>query len=226
MSRPIRFSVHRNPKNDPKAQDTYHVRHEVDWTINRQGIINHLEKHHHLSSVMTAPVLSELPDVIVEYLLQNTNVHIEGLGTFYLKLGFRPHVDAPKDEKPTFSDPNKITGNEVEIEGLGFKPDKDFQKLLFERGHYFVNVNSKGQVGRSTTYTEEEMQKMIVDYFENHVFLTRRIMMARFLLTSYMAQKWLNYFCEKPSPLLRGRRTGSTFIYHLHKSEGRDYPDL
>ena len=39
----ITFSVHRNPKNDPDAPDTYHVRHDTIATINREGIVKYLD---------------------------------------------------------------------------------------------------------------------------------------------------------------------------------------
>ena len=213
----ITFSVHRNPKSNPDAPDTYHVRHDTIDTISREGIVEHLEKHHKLSKSVVEPVLSELAITIVEHLLNNYNVHIEGLGTFYLRLGFRRHEGNPEDYKPRFTDPSAITGDEVCIEGLGFKADKEFQSLLFEHGYHFRNATGRGQVGHSPQYTDEQMRMLLEEYFKENTYVDRWQMQFNFHLTDYMARKWLERLSTQPNPFLICRKFGKRRIYELAK---------
>ena len=46
MGQTIKFSVHRNPLKDADGNDTYQVRHETTFTVGKQFIKDHLERHH------------------------------------------------------------------------------------------------------------------------------------------------------------------------------------
>ena len=209
----ITFSVHRNPKNDPDAPDTYHVRHDTIATINREGIVKYLEENRNLRRTVVEPVISELANVVAEHLLDNMNVHIEGLGTFYLRLGFRHPENAPEDYKPRFTDPAEITGDNVCIEGLGFKPDKEFQSLLFKSGRHFKNTMGRGHVGHSPQYTDEQMRQLLDDYFKKNTFIDRWSMKFAFHLTDHMARKWLDRLTTQPNPYLICKNYGRRLIY-------------
>lgn len=211
----IKFSVHRNPKNDPQARDTFHVRPDSFYTASRDEIVEHLQHHHHLPKVVTEPLLDELPRVIVEYLLQNKTVHMQGLGTFALRLGFRQQESDDPETKPVFTNPADITGNDVQIDGITFRPDKEFLDLLYESGCHFENATGRGQVGHTAQYTEEEVRQHVTDYLAHHDYLTRRKLMWMLGLTDHTARKWLERLTTAPNALLLGEKIGTTFVYKL-----------
>lgn len=69
-------------------------------------------------------------------------------------------------------------------------------KLMEEvqRNVHFVRSRYSNQ---STKYSEEKMLENIKEYLQKNRYITTRIMRIHFGLTPYMAQKWLNHFCEK-----------------------------
>jgi len=210
----IKFSVHRNPKNTPEAADTYHVRPDSYYTIGRDEIVKQLGERH-LSPAIAQPLLRELPSVIVENLLDNKAVHLQGLGTFALRLGFRTRQDDAQEAKPAFTDPEEITGNEVQIDGIFFKPDKDFLQLMTNHEVHFENATGRGQVGHTAQYTEEQVRRRVRDYLSGHDYLTRRVLMQLLQLTKHTAHKWLERLTTAPHALLRGEKVGTTFVYRL-----------
>jgi nucleoid DNA-binding protein len=217
MSETIRFSVHRNPKQDPKAPDTYHVRHKTLQTVGREFIEHQLTDHRKLDKTEVKGVLDNLPAIIVENLLDNRSVNIKGLGSFSLRLGFRPQGDEDNPVKPQFTDPAQITGNHVQIEGITFKPDKEFLNLLYQQGHHFENATGRGQVGHSNDLTEAQVRQFLKDYLSEHGHITRRLLQFYLHLTEYTATKWLDKLTAGPSPLLVGEKIGNAFAYSLRK---------
>lgn len=214
----IKFSVHRNPKTDPTAPDTFHVRPDTYYTAESNEIIEHLQQHHHLSTVYTEPLFNQLPRVIVEYLTENKNVHINGLGTFSLRLGFRPSED-DAEAKPVYTDPTRITGNDVQIDSIIFKPDKDFLSLLRQQSLHYENAIGRGNVGHTSRYTEQQIQAQLRSYLSEHPFITRRQLMDLLHLTDHTARQWLERLTSEPKALLQGEKVGTTFIYRLRTPE-------
>ena len=69
-------------------------------------------------------------------------------------------------------------------------------KLMEEvqRNVHFVRSRYSNQ---STKYSEEKLLAKIKEYLQENRYITTRILRILFGLTPYMAQKWLNHFCEK-----------------------------
>ena len=213
MGYKIKFSVHRNPLKDADGNDTYQVRHEATATVGKEYLLKQLG-HNLIGPEIMGSALSLLQRLIVGQLTDNHRVHIEGLGTFFLKLGFRKRLDEQGQEvKPHFTDPSKITGNDVIIENVGFTPDKEFLKQLKPHGCYYVNATGRGNVGHSAQYTEEQMKAGLDEWFKTHDVITRGNLQGYFGLTKYMAQKWLERFCSQPNAYLVGRKIGQTIVY-------------
>lgn len=214
----IKFSVHRNPLKDADGNDTYQVRHETYVTVGRKYLKERLRKYNVYEADALETGINVLQREIVGQLTENRRVHIEGFGTFFLKLGFRMRKDEAGEEyKPHFTDPAKITGNDVTIENVGFTPDKEFLSMFSPTSHHYVNGTGHGNVGHSAEYTEEQMKAMLDKYFEKGSYITRTIMEGRFGLTKYKARKWLDRLCTEPNAYLVGRYVGNTIVYRPRK---------
>lgn len=96
-------------------------------------------------------------------------------------------------EMPEENPAKKITGKEVRITGINFRPEEKLVKEV-QRNVHFVRSRYSNQ---STKYSEEKMLTKIKEYLQENRYITTRIMRILFGLTPYMAQKWLTHFCEK-----------------------------
>ena len=215
MGDTIKFGVHRNPKKDAEGRDTYHVRHETDFALNQKYIINQVKTYNAAEASHINSVIGVLREQIVEILTDNHNVHIEGLGNFYLKLGFRERTDENGQTiKPLFTDPSKITGNDVVVESIGFTPDEEFLKQLQKQEYHYVNATGRGMVGHSADVTKEQIIARLDQFFETHDHLLSRDMKALFGLTPYMANKWLEELCTQAPPYLRVEKISHVMFYY------------
>jgi nucleoid DNA-binding protein len=215
MGDTIKFGVHRNPKKDVEGRETYHVRHETDFALNQKYIINQVKSYNAAEASHINSVIGVLREQIVEILTDNHNVHIEGLGNFYLKLGFRERTDENGQTiKPLFTDPSKITGNDVVVESIGFTPDEEFLKQLQKQEYHYVNATGRGMVGHSADVTKEQIIARLDQFFETHDHLLSRDMKALFGLTPYMANKWLEELCTQAPPYLRVEKISHVMFYY------------
>ena len=210
----IKFSVHRNPQKDGEGNDTYQVRHETNETVGKAYFLRHLKNCNTFRPELMEAALIVLEREIINQLTDNLRLHLEGLGTFFLKLKFRPRYDEYGNElKLHFTDPAKITGNDVCIDTIGFTPDRQFLKQLNEHGYHFINATGRGRVGHSTDLTEEQVKMRLDEWFNDHEMLTCRQMMYLLGITKYMARKWLDRLTTSPSPYLIPQKIGNVVSY-------------
>lgn len=217
MTHTINFSIHRNPRTDAEGRTTYQVRHESQRTMNKSEFLNHLANHQSISPAVMEMALAVLQDEIVEQLLANRRLHLEGLGTFYLKIGLRQQYDDEGNPVATqFTDPNAITGRDVCIDTIGFMPDKAFLSLI-DNDISFKNITGRGAVGHSATYTDEQFKDKLSAYLEQHRTITCPQLMREFGITKYMAWKWLDYLSKPPVNFLKRDRVGHCNVFCLNE---------
>lgn len=215
MGNTIKFGIHSNPLPDKEGRETYHVRHETDLALNLDYIVDQVRRYNESEASHVKAVVDVLRRHIVETLTDNHNVHIDGLGNFYLKLGFRKRTDENGQEvKPHFTDPSKITGNDVVVETINFTPDEEFLKLLLKKNYHYVNATGRGKVGHSAKVNKEQIIAGLDQYFLNHDHILRGQMEALFGITRYMAEKWLNELCSQAPPYLRVGKIANTLVYY------------
>lgn len=162
--------------------------------------------------------LSVLREEIVEFLIDNKRLHIEGLGTFYLKVGFKKQCDEwGNEQKPNFTNPADITGHNVCVETIGFTPDKAFLTIMEEKDYGFENITGRGKVGHSNIYEYGEITQLINDYLEKRGKITRKEMMSTFGLTRHATAKWIDLLTESPNAFLESEKIGNTTVYYRCK---------
>lgn len=213
MSHTIHFSVHRNPLKDAEGNDTYQVRHETTYTAHKADLMEHVKMHQTLRPELLEMALTVLEDEIIEFLLDNKRLHLDGLGTFFLRIGLKPVPDDEGNEQhPHITNPADITGHDVAIESVGFTPDKAFLRRL-NKSVGFENVNARGTVGHSANYTDEQFLTRLNAYLDEHEYITCSQMMHHFGITYYMARKWLAQLSSGPLALLQKGKMGTINIY-------------
>lgn len=157
-----------------------------------------------------AAVLSELHDLCVRAFTEGRRFYIPEIGYFSLSAG----LEMPED-KPD----KKITGKEVRITGINFRPESSILDEVKQRVHF---VRSKYS-NQSTKYSEEKLLAKIKEYLQENRYITCRMMRVLFGLTQYTAQKWLNHFCDKGILVKDG--TPKSPIYFLSKNPSLESTD-
>lgn len=215
----IKFSVHANPLKDEEGRTTYQVRQDTLGTMDTKGLEAELALHQLQNNFTLGGAVEWLSKQLVAQMNFNRRVHLNGIGTFTLTIGLKPVVEEDGTKhKRIVTDPNDITGNELEVTGVTFVPDKELMDRAKSELVYFEHAAPRGSVGHSDDYTEEEMRQQIIGWFAENDYLTRPLMSKMWHLTKYKAEKWLQHFTTGNQPLLSCRKQAGTSFYYLNST--------
>ena len=212
----IKFSVHANPLKDEEGRTTYQVRQDTLGTMDTKGLEAELALYQLQNNFTLGGAVEWLQKQLVAQMNFNRRVHLNGIGTFSLNIGLKPVVDEDGTKhKRIVTDPNEITGNELEVTGITFVPDKEMMERAKKELVYFEHSAPRGSVGHSAAYSEEEMRQSLIDWFAEQDYLTCPLMSKMWHLTEYRAKKWLKHFTTGDDALLVCRKQASTSFYYL-----------
>lgn len=102
--------------------------------------------------------------------------------------------------------------------GISFVPDKELLQNTKGRIVHFEHSAPQGSVGHSVEYTEEQMRQSLIEWFSEHDYLTRPLMIKCWHVTEYRATKWLQLFTTGDDSLLERRRQAGTSFYYLRRT--------
>ena len=131
-----------------------------------------------------AAVFTELHDIVVTEFSMGRRVYIPELGYFSLAV----NLEMPEDNPD-----KKITGKEVRLRGINFRPEAGLLQEI-ERNIHFVRSEYSS---RSNFFTEEKLWARLQEFFKENRYLTVSLMRMKFGLTRHMAQKWIDHFIAK-----------------------------
>ena len=131
-----------------------------------------------------AAVLAELHDLLVEEFSMGHRFYIPEIGYFSMSASL---------EMPEENPDKKITGKEVRLRGINFRPEASLLQEI-DRNIHFVRSEYSSQ---STIFTEEKLWVRLQEYFQENRYLTIKLMRMEFGLTRHMAQKWIDHFIAK-----------------------------
>ena len=195
----IEYEVHETP--NPRGGDTtYHAR-RVSRVMKEKDFIEHISDYTIISEGLYALVTKTLMDEIPEQLLDGHDVHIKGLGTFYLKV---------RTKQKYVTDPGAITARQLEVEGIGFTPDKEFNKRVRSAEVYFERRESKGSLPIKMT----DIIVRMTDYCKKHHAFTEHTVQSLFGLSKYKANQICNQLVEGEYAKFTRRKEGNTYYYH------------
>lgn len=195
----IEYEVHETP-NPRGGETTYHAR-RVSYVMKEKDFIKHINDYSIISEGLYALVTKTLMAEIPEQLLAGRDVHIQGLGTFYLKVRMKQKY---------VSDPGAITARQLEVEGIGFKPDKEFNRRVRTADVYFERKENHGSQPVKMT---DVIVKM-TDYCKKHHRFTERVLQALFGLSKYKANQICNQLVEGEYAKFTRHKEGNTYYYH------------
>ena len=216
MAFKIKYGIFPNPQPDAEGNTTYQVRHTPEGTMDEKAFLAHLKYHNTYNTTTMQSSLSVLKDEIIEQLRENKRFRIDGVGTFQMKVGLKIQYDEEGNPiKPHYTDPNKITANDVEVQGVSFTPDPSFVKALKDRIST-TNKYGRGAAGKNKPYTREEIINFLDSYLKEHHSMTRRQMERALNITPYRAEKWLNDITSEPYSKYYSKKQGNTYVYYRY----------
>ena len=195
----IEYEAHETP-NPRGGETTYHAR-RVSLVMKEKDFIEHICNYTIISEGLYALVTKTLMEEIPEQLLDGRDVHIQGLGTFYLKV---------RNKQKYVTDPGAITARQLEVEGIGFTPDKEFNMRVRKADVYFERRESKG----SSSVKMTDVVVRMTDYCKKHHFFTERVLQALFGLSKYKANLICNQLVEGDYAKFTRRKDGNTYHYY------------
>lgn len=214
MLNTLNYSIHANPLKDDEGRTTFQVRHDILGTLNTQGLVDHLKRHHLLANIPVEAVLEVLREEIVEHLLSNVNLHFDGIGTFYLNIGFKPVDDGEGGTcKRVVTNPEDIDGNDLVVTGLGFTPDKEFTQMVTWAPVHFEHSMQFADAGHSVVYTREEITNLVLSFIDEYGFISRRSFQQFFHLTYYSTRRWLEALTSGDNPPLLKSMEVTAYVY-------------
>lgn len=166
------------------GEDRQYVRLVQHEPISEKQLQARIQERCSLTKGDVAAVLAELHDIAIEELASGNRVFIPGIGYFSLSASLKMPEDKPD---------KKITGHEVRVTGINFRPEATLLQAM-QRDVHFVRSRLSSQ---SNQYTEERMLAKIREYMKDNRYITSRIMCRQFGLTRYATDKWLKLFCTQ-----------------------------
>lgn len=175
------YSLHNSQGTGENRQYVRIVQHEP---MTEKQLQEKIQKRSSLTKGEVAAVLAELHDLLVEEFSMGRRFYIPEIGYFSMSASL---------EMPEENPDKKVTGREVRITGINFRPEGKLLEKIQSKVHF---VRSR-YTNQSTQYTEKKILEKIKEYIHENRYITTRMMRILFGLTPYMAQKWLTHFCEK-----------------------------
>ena len=216
MAEKISYGIYPNPQPDTEGSTTYQVRHMPDGTMSEKEFLAHLKYYNTYNTIMMQSSLSVLKEEIIEQLRHNRRFRIDGIGTFQMKVGLKTKYDEEGNPvKPHYTDPDKITANDVEVQGVSFTPDPSFVQALKVKTST-RNKNGRGPAGRNKPYTREQIVAFLDSYLKEHHSITRKQMQFALNITEYRAQKWLDELTAEEFSKYYSKKQGTTYVYYRY----------
>ena len=131
-----------------------------------------------------AAVFTELHDIVVSEFSMGRRVYVPQLGYFSLAV----NLEMPEDNPD-----KKITGKEVRLRGINFRPEAGLLQEI-DRNVHFIRSE---YTGRSNVFTEKKLWTVLQEFFQENRYLTISLMRMKFGLSRHMAQKWIDHFIDK-----------------------------
>ena len=158
----ILFDFYHSPSNETIGEEKnkrFHARVVSNQSVDLDDIVSRISERCTLSRGDIKAVISELSTEIEAGLLSGKQVNIPEIGNFFLSL------QAPKD-----ADPQKTHAQSIEVKRIEFRADHQLRenvkkKAMFERSRQKVH---------SANISIYEVDALLIDYFDEHSFITRK----------------------------------------------------
>lgn len=208
---PILYDVFPTPNPDEERDQLYFPR-AVTYGVqmNDDELKEYLERNTRINSSQFVGMIEALVQEIPQQLLQNKTVHIRGMGTFYLKIGVRRRKKGDgRWYVQKFTDPDAITARDLCVEGIGFRADPTWNRVVMKAKQPFERAKTRHQ----TPITKSTLLQFIDEMVKEKGYVTVRDVEVDKDTTNYHARKLLEDLCKGSQPKLYREQVGHTYVY-------------
>lgn len=155
----IQFELYKTPRpKDEEGKETYHAR-----VVNFQHIdTDYLAKEIQIATSLTEgdvkSVLDSLCHFMGDRLREGESVHLDGIGYFQIKLNSKEPITSPK-----------LKANQIKLKAnISFKADAKLKRSVS-----VVHLERSKLKRHSTSRSNDEIDRLLTNYFSNNPVLTR-----------------------------------------------------
>ena len=181
----ITFDFYHSPSTQTEggeSSERFHARVVGGQTIDMDQLIHHINQRCTLTKGDIQAVIGELSEELAHSLLNGDRVNIPGIGTFSLSL------QAPKDANPL-----NTHAQNIQVKQIEYRPDHQLKQRVTTQATF---ERSKDKV-HSAHITSHEIDALLIDFFEENMFITRPQFEALCHFTRNTAQRHLKRLVEE-----------------------------
>ena len=155
----IQFELYKTPHpKDEENKETYHARVVNFQHIDTDYLARQIQTATSLTEGDVKSVLESLSHFMGERLREGESVHLDGIGYFQIKLNSQEPITSPK-----------LKANQIKLKAnISFKADIKLKKSVS-----VVHLERSKLKRHSASRTNEEVDKLLTNYFSNNSILTR-----------------------------------------------------
>ena len=155
----IQFELYKTPRpKDEADKETYHARVVNFQHIDTDYLARQIQTATSLTEGDVKSVLESLSHFMGERLREGESVHLDGIGYFQIKLNSQEPITSPK-----------LKANQIKLKAnISFKADIKLKKSVS-----VVHLERSKLKRHSASRSNEEVDKLLTNYFSNNSILTR-----------------------------------------------------
>ena len=180
----LKYDVYTITNAEGRGEERKYVRLKQHEAMTASELEATIQQRCTLTKGDVAAVFTELHDIVVSEFSMGRRVYVPKLGYFSLAV----NLEVPEDNPD-----KKITGKEVRLRGINFRPEAGLLQEI-DRNVHFIRSE---YTGRSNVFTEKKLWTVLQEFFQENRYLTISLMRMKFGLSRHMAQKWIDHFIAK-----------------------------
>lgn len=155
----IQYDFYRNPNSEGTNKERYHARVVSSGQVSTEELAEEINQECSLTPADIKAVLVSLSDKLARHLSKGRKVYLEGIGHFQVNLRCKEEVRAV----------NASRSENIEFKSISYRADNELKKQLKKQKVRRSRIKTHSQ-----QMTEEEIDKILTDYFAKNTILTRR----------------------------------------------------
>lgn len=177
----IKYEIHTISNSQGTGKERVYIQLQTGAPLSARVLERLIEEASSATSGDVKSVMSALCSLAKHELSAGKRFYLPEIGYLSLAVG-----NVPPEQKRG----GRITGKDIYVRGVNFRPEARFLKDIKAAAHFVKSDQST----RSARYEEAELWAKVQEYLSRERYLTRTDLVQQFGLSQYMAGRWLARF--------------------------------
>lgn len=155
----IQYDFYRNPNSEGTNKERYHARVVSSGQVSTEQLTKEINQECSLTPADIKAVLVSLSNKLAKHLSEGRKVHLEGIGHFQVNLRCKEEVRSV----------NASRSENIEFKSISYRADNELKKQLKRQKVRRSRIKTHSQ-----PMTDEEIDKLLTEYFAKNTILTRQ----------------------------------------------------